>query len=235
MHSCASYETATNKKDKKKYFSSIGFSLIYEDEYYSNKLVNKKINNNKIRVLHNTLRSSTPIRIINPDNLKFIDTKITRTANYPKIFNSVISKEISRILDLDIENPYVEIIEIKKNKTFIARKANTFEEEKNVAEKAPVDQIKIDDLSNISSQENKKHVKKNKYILLINEFYYEKSAVGLKNELIKKTKINNFYIKKINNTKYRLLVGPFKNFNALKTTYISLNNLGFEDLNINKN
>ena len=131
MHSCASYETATNKKDEKKYFSSIGFSLIYEDEYYSNKLVNKKIDNNKIRVLHNTLRSSTPIRIINPDNLKFIDTKITRTANYPKIFNSVISKEISRILDLDIENPYVEIIEIKKNKTFIARKANTFEEEKN--------------------------------------------------------------------------------------------------------
>ncbi len=234
MHSCASYETATNKKDEKKYFSSIGFSLIYEDEYYSNKLVNKKIDNNKIRVLHNTLRSSTPIRIINPDNLKFIDTKITRTANYPKIFNSVISKEISRILDLDIENPYVEIIEIKKNKTFIARKANTFEEEKNVAEKAPVDQIKIDDLSNISSQENKKHVKKNKYILLINEFYYEKSAVGLKNELIKKTKINNFYIKKINNTKYRLLVGPFKNFNALKSTYISLNNLGFENLNVYK-
>ena len=31
-----------------------------------------------------------------------------------------------------------------------------------------------------------------------------------------------------------LLVGPFKNFNALKTTYISLNNLGFENLNIYK-
>jgi len=29
-----------------------------------------------------------------------------------------------------------------------------------------------------------------------------------------------------------LLVGPFNNFNALKTIYISLNNLGFEDLNI---
>jgi len=42
--------------------------------------------------------------------------------------------------------------------------------------------------------------------------------------------LNN--IKKINNKKYRLLVGPFKNFNALKTTYISLNKLGFENLNI---
>ena len=46
--------------------------------------------------------------------------------------------------------------------------------------------------------------------------------------------MNNISVRKINNKKYRLLVGPFKNFNALKTTYISLNNLGFEDLNIYK-
>ena len=44
--------------------------------------------------------------------------------------------------------------------------------------------------------------------------------------------MSNISVKKINNKKYRLLVGPFKNFNALKTTYISLNNLGFENLNI---
>ena len=47
--------------------------------------------------------------------------------------------------------------------------------------------------------------------------------------------MNNISVKKINNKKYRLLAGPFKNFNALKTTYISLNNLGFEILNIYKN
>ena len=44
--------------------------------------------------------------------------------------------------------------------------------------------------------------------------------------------MNNFYVKKIKDNKYRLLIGPFKNFNALKTTYISLNELGFEGLNI---
>ena len=54
------------------------------------------------------------------------------------------------------------------------------------------------------------------------------------NERIKNTMaaVFNISVKKINNNKYRLLVGPFKNFNALKTTYISLNNLGFESLNI---
>ena len=51
-------------------------------------------------------------------------------------------------------------------------------------------------------------------------------------DLIKKTNINNIYVKKINDNKYRLFVGPFKNFNTLKSAYISLNNLGFENLNI---
>jgi len=41
-------------------------------------------------------------------------------------------------------------------------------------------------------------------------------------------------LKKINNKKYRLYAGPFKNFNALKKTYISLNQLGFDDLNVYK-
>ena len=62
----------------------------------------------------------------------------------------------------------------------------------------------------------------------------EKDFVVLMNELIKKTNIKNISVKKINNNKYRLLVGPFENFNALKTTYISLNNLGFESLIVYK-
>jgi len=56
----------------------------------------------------------------------------------------------------------------------------------------------------------------------------------LKLHLEKESQIKNFLIKKINENKYRLSVGPFKNFNALKSTYISLNNLGFHDLNIYK-
>ena len=70
------------------------------------------------------------------------------------------------------------------------------------------------------------------FIFLISDFYYFETANSLKNDLIKKLTINNLSVKKINNNKYRLLVGPFENFNALKTTYISLNNLGFESLNI---
>ena len=233
FYSCVDYKTSkSNKIKERQYYSSTGFALIYEDNLYKQKVVNKKINNTDIHIMHNFLRVNTPIQILNPVNLKTIETKIYKKANYPKIFNAVVSKKIASILELDFDNPFIEINEIKKNKTFVAKKANTYEEEKNVVEKVPVNKIKMDDLSRNKKINKINTQKKYSFILVINDFYYESSANNLKNDLIKKTKMNNISVKKINNNKYRLLAGPFKNFNALKTTYISLNNLGFEDLNI---
>ena len=88
------------------------------------------------------------------------------------------------------------------------------------------------DITVEETQKSENKSEKRKFILVISDFYYEDSALELKSDLIKKTKLNNISIKKINDNKYRLLVGPFESFNALKTTYISLNNLGFEDLNV---
>ena len=107
------------------------------------KLLNKKMNNDKIHVIHNILKKNTPIRITNPENSKVVETKIYNKSIYPEIFTVVVSEKIANLLELDFENPYVEIIEVKKNKTFIAKKSNTFDEEKNVAEKAPVETIQL--------------------------------------------------------------------------------------------
>ena len=231
LNSCADYKTdRTSHKIEKEYYSSIGFALIYEDDLYLKKVVKKKINNDESVVIHNLLKVNTPIKIINPDNSKFVETKINKKSDYPKIFNIVISKKIATFLELDNDNPYVEIIETKKNKKFIAKKSKTFEEERNVSEKVPVDEIKMDDLTKDLAVNKKKLNKKGNFILVISDFYFEESANNLMKELVKKTKMNNISVKKINNKKYRLLVGPFKNFNALKSTYISLNNLGFENL-----
>ena len=137
-------------------------------------------------------------------------------------------------MELDPNNPYVEITEMKKNKVFIAKKSNTFEEERNVAEKAPVEEIEVNNLSEENTNNDSLKLIKNNFILVINDFYFEDSANKLKLELIKKSKLKNLSIKKVNDKKYRLFAGPFKNFNTLKNTYISLNNLGFENLNIYK-
>ena len=93
----------------------------------------------------------------------------------------------------------------------------------------------MDDITKDKSDLKKKLNEKNDFILVISDFYYEDSANNLMGELIQKTKLKNISVNKINDKKYRLYVGPFKNFNALKTTYISLNKLGFESLNVYKN
>ena len=222
------------KKPEKQYHSSKGFVLIYEDDHYNQKVVNKKIKNDQFIVMHSLLKRGTLIKVINPDNSKVIETKVSVKANFPKIFNAVISKKIASALELDLDNPYVEILELKKNKTFVAKEGTIFDEERNVADKAPVDEILMDDLSKSKTNKKKKTNKKSQFTLVISDFYYEASATELMNELIKKINIKNISVNKINNKKYRLLVGPFENFNALKTTYISLNNLGFENLNIYK-
>ena len=232
VFSCASYPVKKKTVDEKKYFTSSGFALVYDETLYKDKIINKKIDNASLNVLHNSLRRNTYIKIFNPINSKVVETKVTKKTNYPKIFNIVISKKIATLLELDLNNPFVEIHEVKKNETFIAKEGSMFDEEKNVAEKAPVDEIKMDDITKDKKEAKKNIKKKYNFILVVSDFYFEDSARDLKNELTVKTKINNLQVKKINDKKYRLFVGPFKNFNALKTAYISLNNLGFENLNI---
>jgi len=244
--SCAEYKNLTNVPTKeRKFYSSHGFALIYNPELFSKGAISKKfslidsndamINNEQIFIMHSSLKKNTLLKIVNPGNSRFVNAKVNKVAKYPKIFNIVISEKISKTLDLDPKNPYIELYEIKKNKTFVAKESDMFDEERQVAGSVPVNEVKMDDLSNINTVTKKKAKKSYSFILVISDFYYIESAINLKNELIEKINLNKISVKKINDNKYRLLVGPFKNFNALKNTYISLNNLGFNGLNIYKN
>ena len=117
LTSCAEYQVKNrNAKMEKKYYSSLGFTLIYNDALFEQKVIKKKMNNDKIQVMHSTLKMNTPVKIINPENSKFVKTKITKRGEFPNIFNSVISNKIAKLLELDRSEPYVEIYEIKKNK-----------------------------------------------------------------------------------------------------------------------
>ena len=233
LYSCADYKTQQTREGiEKNYYFSKGFALVYNEDLYYQKVVNKKFSDEKYGAMHNLLKVNTSVKIINPSNSKFLNIKISKKANYPKIFNIVLSRSAAFALELDMENPYVEVFETKKNKTFVAKESNTFEEEKNVAGTVSTNEIKMSDITINKSETKKKSDEKNNFILVISDFYYEDTANNLMEELIKKTKLNNIAVNKINDKKYRLFAGPFKNFNALKTTYISLNKLGFESLNV---
>ena len=97
------------------------------------------------------------------------------------------------------------------------KKAKTFDEEKNVAEKAPVDGIKIDIISDTKTK-NKKIIKDSifKYSIKIADFYYKDSAETMINRIISETSITDPTIKKLSNTKYRVLLGPFNDIKKIR-------------------
>ena len=75
------------------------------------------------------------LKITNPSNERSLIAKVkSNRVNFSNFYNSVITYRIVNTLKLDTNEPYIEIVLISKNSTFIAKKAKTFEEEKEVAE-----------------------------------------------------------------------------------------------------
>ena len=147
----------------------------------------------------------------------------------------MITRPVAEKLDLNTELPILELIEIKKNKSFIAEKATIFTEEKKIPSKAPVASVQI---SNISKNKSKiKNSKKNsdKIFIHIATFYSVNTANFLKERIIKKVSNLNqkkLKIKRINDKETEVILGPYTSVNLLKNDYISLKNYGFEELNI---
>jgi len=212
-------------------FSSKGFALIYDNSLFENKILDKKLNNNQNYVLHPLLKNNTLVNISNPFNSKSLTAKIRKTINYPSIYNIVITKNMANKLELDINNPYVEVLSIRKNDKFIAKEASIFDEEKKVANKAPVASININDMS-ASTPKIKVKKKEPSYIIDIAEFYFLQSAETAKNRFEKEADLKNIKIKKMSKNKFKVYSGPHASFNSVKDIYFSLNGLGFENLNI---
>ena len=222
-----------DKVNLKKAFTSKGFTLVYNNDLLKEKIIKKKIDNREFVILHSFLKPKTFVKIYNPINSKTVIAKVKYKTNYPVIYNSVITKRIAEELELNYEEPYVEIIEIKKNDTFIAKKAKTFNEEKNVANKAPVVDININIISD-GSEKTKIETKKNEYIILIGEYYYLETAKIVKNRLINEVNLSNIKIKRITGKKFRIYAGTYTLFSTMKDTYFIISKLGFEHLDIIK-
>ena len=84
---------------------------------------------------------------------------MSKKYKYPDFFKIIITKKVSEELDLNENIPFVDIQEKIKNKSFVAKKAVTFSEEKKVSNKAPVTKVKIDNISTKKKNKNKKKSK----------------------------------------------------------------------------
>ena len=216
-------------------YSNTGFALIYNDQLKKNKKISKKLDNRSLLIFHSKIKKNSFVKITNPVNNKSIIAEvISNNAQFSEFYNSVITKRIADELSLDPKEPYVDLILISKNTTFIAKKAKTFEEEKKVAEKAPVDGIIIDNLGKEKEKEIKIKKQKFLYSIKIADFYYKDSAENMVNRIKDETNIKNSVIKKLSKTKYRVLLGPFNDIKKLEKSFNEIKILNFENIEILK-
>ena len=224
-----------NKEKLSKYKNS-GFALVYDNVLKKEKEISKKIDNRALFIFHKNLKENSFVKIINPINQKTVIAEvISNKAKFSDFYNSVITLRIAEEISLDLNEPYIELILISQNSTFIAKKAKTFKEEKKVAEKAPIDGIQIDNLG--ETIDKKKEIKKEgifKYSIKVADFYHKDSAKIMSERIINETNIKNPIIKTISNTKYRVLLGPFNDIKKLKESFNDIKSLNFENIEILK-
>ena len=228
--SCSPQLTTLNLKQP---YTAKGFAYIYNENDFNDKIISKKMNNNIMQISHQNLKTGTLIKISNPKNKKSIVLKNIKRIRYPDFYKVLITQAVADNLDLNLELPVLEIIEIKKNKSFIAEKAKIYNEEKKIPSKAPVATVKI---SNISKNKIKKVNKISDRIFInIATFYSYNTAKFLKKRITEEMKSidsKKLKLKKVNNKKTQVILGPYTSVNLLKNDYIRLRNYGFEELDI---
>ena len=122
--------TNTTKLENRSPYNSTGFAYIFNDKDYVDKIINGKLDNTKLQISHSKLKAGTLIKIINPSTKNSITLKNNKRINYPDFYKILITSELAKKLDLNPNLPLVEILEIKKNKSFVAEKAKIYNEEK---------------------------------------------------------------------------------------------------------
>ena len=237
---CKSYDVSksTKKIINKENFTSKGFTLIYDTTLFENKVVNKKIEERSNVIFQKNLKKNTTVKITNIINGKSIISIVGNDSNYPKFYNSVISARIAKEIDLNELEPYIEIIEILENSFFIAGKAKMYEEEKKVANKVPIENISIDDLSESKTiKSNKNNNKKNKfsYNIKIADFYFYETAKSMVKRVKVESPAKSIKVDKLSNTQYRVFLGPFDNISSLQKAFNDISILEFENIEIIRN
>ena len=228
-------KNAVNQEIMTKYKNS-GFALVYDTSLKKEKKISKKIDNRSLLIFHKSLKKNSFVKITNPVNQKTVIAEvISNNVKFSDFYNSVITSRIAEELSLNLNEPYINLVLISQNSTFVAKKAKTFKEEKKVAEKAPVDGIQIDNLGEIN-QQKKEAIKEEffNYSIKIADFYYKDSAENMSKRIIDETNIKNPLIQTISNTKYRVLLGPFNDIKKLEDSFNEIKSLDFENIEILK-
>ena len=232
LNNCTATTTTKNKNlnSLENPFINKGFGLIYNDKLYYDKVISKKIDERSLVIFQKNLKKNTIVKITNILNNKSIIGTVGSNADYPLFNNAVLSLRIADEIGLNENEPYVEILQVLEDAIFVAKRAKTFEEEKKVANKAPVNNINISDLNTKQTSIKNELSKKFSYEIKIADFYFNDTASLLVDRIVKETMIKNVKIKKINGKKYRGYGSPFNKINSLQKSINDISILEFENI-----
>ena len=236
INSCTPSVKKVNTNDflNESTFKNNGFAIIYNDKLYKEKTISSKLDNRDLLIFQRNLKKGSIVKIKNNINNKSIIAKVGKNAKYPLFNNSVITQRIANTIEINIKEPYIEITEIKNQASFIAKKAKTYDEEKKVADKAPVTSISINDLNSTAKEDKKKIKNEFSYIIKIADFYFKNSADLLIERIVQETTIKNATLKSLSQTNHRVFLGPFNNLISLKKAFNDISLLEFENIEIIK-
>ncbi len=229
FYSCT---TNTTKIENKPAYNTKGFAYIFNDIDYKNKTIKGKLDNTKLQISISGLKVNTLVKIINLKTKDSITIKNSKKIDYPDFYKVLITQAVADKINVNNENLLVEIVELKKNKSFIAKKAKIFNEEKKISSNAPVTSVTISNIS--KNKEQTKKEKKDNFYILIASFYSTETAKFLKERIIKEIPsydTKKLKIRKKSNKESNLISGPYKTINLMKNDYIQLKKFGFEELN----
>ena len=220
--------------DFQKKFTNKGFTLIYTDKLLENGILTKKIDERSLLIFQKNLKKGTTVKIKNIFNGKTLIAKVSGNSTYPNFNNSVITSRIANILELNYKEPYIEITSFPEEYMFVAKRSKTYEEEKQIAEKAPVEIISINNI-NKKKDITTEITKQFSYTIKIADFYFKKTAILMKKRIADEANIKNSKIQRISDNKYRVYLGPFVDINSLQKSFNDINIFEFENIEIIKN
>ena len=108
-------------------YKNKGFALIYDKTLYDKKILSRKLDERSLTIFLINLKKNTLVKITNILNNMSLLAKVVDSVDYPSFNNAVISSRIANELVINIDEPYIEIIEISNNSLYVANRAKTYE------------------------------------------------------------------------------------------------------------
>ena len=117
-------------------YKNSGFALVYDSVLKKEKKISKKIDNRSLFIFHKNLKKNSFVKITNPINQKTVIAEvISNKVKFSDFYNSVITSRIADELSLNLNEPYIDLVLISQNSTFIAKKLKLLMKKKKLQKK----------------------------------------------------------------------------------------------------